>query len=186
MISFDYLHRISLFEELALSLEQVPGRMHLPAGALAAALLVAAGSWAIQSHRLNAIVAEREALAARNSQQERILRKTRLYAERVRHLADLASRVRIISRSGFSAAEKLASIAQDLPSNVWLTEIAPEREGLALQGRTSGLNALSDALRGLTRDPRLGEATLASAVFDENASAAIALRFALHIAGEGS
>jgi Tfp pilus assembly protein PilN len=126
-----------------------------------------------------------ESNAKHDAQQLSALSLAKVYEKRVRLLVDLDRRVRTIAASGTTAARRLAALSADLPANVWITSIAPDSNGITLDGRARDLTGLSDTLIRLNADVLFGQPSLLSAQVAATTAPSLALQFSLHVAGGG-
>jgi hypothetical protein len=182
-VRFDYLHSARPLLLLRLLECRVPERFHSALFALAGAVAVIGGAWAIESYRLAQALQMQALYQARYDGSERRLKAANVYYDRVRRLLDLDRRVRTIAVSGDTDARTLAEIANELPEHAWLTGISRDESGLALQGRARDLAAVSAVLRGLMRAKHLQNPTLESAALEQDPAYGNPMKYEIHVNG---
>lgn len=185
MISFDFLHAAQppLFRKLAQW--RAPAEYYAPAAALCTVLLTLAGACAIEESRLHASIALESAYRARYERSREHLRSAGVELRRIREIVELDTRVRRMTASGFRNAQRLAGIANALPSHAWLTSIAYDGDDTLLEGRASGLPAVSAVLRGVERERGLGEPVLESTALDEQSGTGEKISYRVRLRGGG-
>lgn len=180
---FDYLHSARpLLVQRMLEI-RVPERFHTALFALVGSVIVIAGAWGIDAYRLRQALRVEAVYQQRYDETARALKKTNLYYDRVKELVDLDRRVRKIAASGDADARTLAEIANRLPPHAWLTGIAHDATGLALDGRAKDLGVLSRVMQGLMHAKHLRSPTLISAGLDKERGQDTAMKYEIHIDG---
>jgi len=96
-------------------------------------------------------------------------------------LTELDGAVRRAAESGTRVAQRLASVARDLPTDAWLTAITPDASGMTLEGFGASLDAVRRALLGFSRDPNAGAPELERTDLDESSSGKSFVRFSMHL-----
>lgn len=181
LTSFDYLQSVPTWAELA-SACRLSRPMRPALHALACCCLLTLCAVSLEVMRVQR-AAQAEAIDARRyAQQLDELRVANVHAKQAKFLTDLDQRIRTIAASGTLAARRLAALADDLPSNVWITAITPDTNGLVLDGRTHDFTGLSDTLIRLNAEPLFVEPSLLNAQVVTPAATPLALRFSLHLA----
>lgn len=181
MISFDFLRPAQPALLRALIEWRLPSAYYAPAAALCSVLFIAAGAHAIEATRLHAALALESAYRARFDESRVRLRAAGVEVRRVRDLIELDARVRRMSLSGYRNAQNLAGIANALPAHAWLTSIAYDGNDVVLQGRASGLSAVSGVLRGIERARRAGEPVLETTALDDRAEQAEKMSYTVRL-----
>lgn len=179
MTSFDYLGKRWNLRGILHRFRPKRGA-NASVNALICSCIVVGASWAIEAGRLRESVEVERGYGQRYETQMRMLAQANLYSRSVQSLVQLDGRIRSIASSGTSTAQRLAAIAGDLPGNIWLTSVAPDGVGIAVEGRAPSLSALSLALRRLSNDRSIGDPALVSAQAEDGAVPDLAIRFALH------
>lgn len=170
MISFDFLHAAQPALIRKVAQWRMPPEFYAPAAALCGVLLATAGACGIEESRLHSSLAMESAYRARYEQSRTQLQSAGIELRRIREIIELDDRVRRMTVSGYRNAERLAGIANALPSHAWLTSIAYDGEDIVLKGRASGLPAVGAVLRGIERSRGLGEPALESTTLDDGAN----------------
>lgn len=183
--SFDYLRAYPTLEEIAFAC-RVPRPLRSACRALCYSSLFALCAWTLESVRLHRAAQVEQVNAKRYAQQLGVLAAAKIHEKRARLLTGLDRQVRAIAASGRTEARRLAALSADLPENVWVTSITPERTGVTLEGRTRDLTGVSSALVRLNADPLFSEPSLLSAQAARAAAAALGLRFSLHVGEAGT
>lgn len=180
MIAFDYWHspRTPL---LRVSSWRIPAHLQVPMAALCCSCCVVSGAWAIEHTRLKDAVTLEKRYEQQMDAQGRRLRAAQSYALRVKRLVDLDSQVRAIVFSGIRTARRLVGLANNLPQNVWLTEVTPQPDGLQIAGRSSDLPSIASTLETLARDSSVGVPTFENAEIIKGAAQLPPVRFSMRV-----
>lgn len=180
MTSFDYFRSEPGLRSFVYVLRP-PAELRLPLTALSVACLAVFSAFGIERARLGSTLRIERAYLLRFEAQKRILAAAKIHWHRAEQLLALDRGIRVIARSGTQNARRLASIADDLPADAWLTQISPDPAGSVIQGRTRDWLGLADTMRRLERDSIAGEPELAAADMLEHVKPDVALRFTLRL-----
>lgn len=180
---FDYLHPARPPTLTRVLDMRVPQRFHVALVAAGAAAAIVAGACSIEAYRLREAREMQAAYQQRYDAVNAQLRRSKLYGDRVRAIAALDRRVRRISASGYADARMLAEIANRLPQHAWLTAIAHDASGLALQGQAKDLAVLSGVMRGLMAVNDVRTPSLLRASEEQLGNRADGLTYEIHVDG---
>ncbi|MBC5800201.1 MAG: hypothetical protein GIX03_07905 [Candidatus Eremiobacteraeota bacterium] len=112
----------------------------------AAVTLLGAGIEALRVHRLTAAVAEADgAIAARAPERAQAKR----LALDVARYQQFARQAQLFRRSGSDVAIAIARIGNEVPSGVWVDQIAHEQDAYDLNGGSRSVSVISDAMLSL-------------------------------------
>lgn len=180
MIAFDYWTspRAAL---LRVASWHLPARLRLAVTALCFSCGVVGAAWSLEAARLRAAVAlENQSAQLRDAQATR-LGAAQQYVLHVKRTMALDGEVRSIVSSGVLMARRLVALANDLPQNVWLSELTPQPDGMQLTGRSSGLPDIAKALSALARDRTAGEPIFGNAEVIANSGRLPRVKFSLKL-----
>lgn len=162
---------------------RIPERFYSALLALAAAVIVVAGAWIIESYRLRDALSVQAVYQQRFDRTQEQLRAANVYNDRVRAVVALDRRVRGIAASGDADARTLAEIANRLPQHAWLTAISHDETGLTLEGRAKNLAVLGGVIHELMRAKHLHSPTLVSAIAEKPQGEDAAMKYEIHVDG---
>jgi Tfp pilus assembly protein PilN len=180
VLSFNYLPEPAKLRDV-IGRRPVPIALRVPLQILGCCLLFAVFTWLLESLRADRVQRIRQAAAAEYAAQSTAMANANVYARRVAMLQSLDSEVRRAAESGTSAAQKLSSVARDLPADAWLTAITPDARGLVLEGMAANLDTVRRALVSFSRDAGAGEPELVRSEIAQTSAGTPLVRFSMHL-----
>ena len=145
---------------IGLTLPSIAREMRAPLAALACAIALAAGLWAVQQARLHAAERDGAAYAERLADTQLDVARVRAIEHDIERLRVLRDHVETIRRSGALLANEIAALGNRLPPDAWLSSVRADRGTLALEGHGTRLAAVSSAITSLAALPAYRAARL--------------------------
>ena len=174
MTAFDFLHNERLPVVQRLIDRGVPDRLHAPLVAVMVAIITASSAWAVEFYRLSAAEGLERAYQLQFQDSERKVAATRVRVKGLDELVALDRRVLQIRASGGTEALRLADIANHLPNDTWVSAIAKDASGIAVEGSSADLRSLAETIDRLARAREVRNPVLLSA--DEDTAADVRRR----------
>lgn len=146
---FDFLH-----DGPPLAIERfrafvIPEYLRLPLGALITAILVVAAWHGLERGWITRARHEDRIAQERLQDMRAAFAATNLERRNIEQLLVLDRRLREIRLSGTRVSRQFAALANALPSKTWLTSIAPDGNGVLVEGRSEGLQVLATTIQAL-------------------------------------
>ena len=133
-----------------------------PVMAIVAAAALFASTWTVQALRLRALDDEAAALAGRSAALQPALLRMRAAQREVARLESRAATRAAVRATGSREANAIADLGNALPGGAWITSLRFTERAVAVEGRTSRVTAVADALAALGRIPGIARARLLS------------------------
>lgn len=149
MIAFNFLHDAPPGAIERLRNIRIARDLRTPVAALLTACAVVCVWWALERCWIAQARREEAVATARLERSRAAFAQTRLMRSNVDELLALDARLRSIRLSGSVLSARLADIGNHVPGRAWLTSIARANDGLQLEGRAEGFNALSETVADL-------------------------------------
>jgi Tfp pilus assembly protein PilN len=127
----------------------IPHALRGPVVALFGSLALIGVLAGVQQVRLAHAVHDVEIARLRLARSEASVHRVDALDAEVRRLRALDVEVERIERSGTEHASAIAAIGNEIPADAWLSAIRRERDGYALEGRSSRLTAVGGTLAAL-------------------------------------
>ncbi len=183
MTAFDYLHAPQPAWVSRVGAIRVPSYLHSALAALFFAVFIVTATWAIESHRLHAALTVQQIYEVRLERSRTDMERTKVLYGRLERLAAIDRQVHEIERSGDLDAKRLAEIADRLPPHAWLTSIARDSDGIALEGRARDLAAVSRTVRALATARLVANPVLVNLTSESDFGGQSRIRYQLHLDG---
>ncbi len=181
MMRFNYLRDSvpETFELLRPS--RIPEPLRTPFAALVTVIIVVGVWWIAEQLLLAQARDELQAQSLRLNASQVALRELKLRKTRAEELVSVDARLREIRRSGAVFSSRLANIANHIPAQAWLINIAHVDSALEIEGNAEGLDGLSKTVADLMSSSSAASLDLVRANKKENDRSSTIIAFEVRL-----